>query len=162
MNIVRSHIIFEKFTEDSDPISDMGIGVKKLIDEWMNRYCQLTPSNFNKKTKDYYVINKSGLINVYGDVWVHKTPFDRRFPDYINFNIIHGSFDMGYRHYISLRGCPKIIYGYFRFNENNIQNLKYFPKEVHNNLYCEKNPGNFEPKDIRNRCRVGGKINGFY
>jgi hypothetical protein len=26
MNIVREHIIFEKFTEDSDPIHDMGIG----------------------------------------------------------------------------------------------------------------------------------------
>ena len=33
MKFVREHIIFEKFTQNSDPIHDMGIGISKIIED---------------------------------------------------------------------------------------------------------------------------------
>ena len=33
-NLVREHIIFEKFVADSDPIHDLGIGVCHQYEEW--------------------------------------------------------------------------------------------------------------------------------
>jgi len=35
VKLVREHIIFEKFVTDSDPITDMGIGMMQQIKEWM-------------------------------------------------------------------------------------------------------------------------------
>jgi hypothetical protein len=35
MKLVREHIIFEKFIEDSDPIEDMGIGIIKKLDVFL-------------------------------------------------------------------------------------------------------------------------------
>jgi hypothetical protein len=58
MKIVKEYL-YEKFIEDSDPISDMGIGYKPLIDKLEARY-----KYFNQpEEKDYVrirsIINKS-------------------------------------------------------------------------------------------------------
>jgi hypothetical protein len=33
---MRAHFIFEKFTQDSDPIKDMGIGLESKLKDWIN------------------------------------------------------------------------------------------------------------------------------
>ena len=48
MKIVREHIN-EKFTEDSDPIQDLGIGLKLLIEKWF--------LEINKTNGSNYIIN---------------------------------------------------------------------------------------------------------
>jgi hypothetical protein len=35
MKLIKEHIIIEKFTEDSDPIKDMNIGIIKALNKWM-------------------------------------------------------------------------------------------------------------------------------
>jgi len=37
MKLVREHIIFEKFTEDSDPIHDMGIGMENVLEDYFKK-----------------------------------------------------------------------------------------------------------------------------
>lgn len=37
MKLVRENIIFEKFKQESDPISDMNIGIKYKIDKLMKK-----------------------------------------------------------------------------------------------------------------------------
>jgi hypothetical protein len=46
MKIVREHID-EKFTEDSDPIRDMGIGMKQQYEKWVR-------DSFNKQGRNFW------------------------------------------------------------------------------------------------------------
>jgi hypothetical protein len=58
MTLVKEHIIFEKFTENSDPIEDMGIGMKKVmqkkLDSIENMCKQAYDNNFKKYCDDSY------------------------------------------------------------------------------------------------------------
>jgi hypothetical protein len=56
MNLVREHIMFEKFTEDSDPISDMGIGLKEL---WKKAYLEIKYSYPFEMNKKYFLSYKT-------------------------------------------------------------------------------------------------------
>ena len=78
--------------------------------------------------------------------------------DYIKFNVVHGYFDMGNRHILSLRGCPEIVYGYFNCSTNKLISLQYSPKKVYDDYYCGYNPGNFTIKDVKRYCKVHKKI----
>ena len=52
MKLIKEHIN-EKFTEDSDPIKDMGIGITlKSIEKWMNEETQYKATEYSE---DYYL-----------------------------------------------------------------------------------------------------------
>jgi hypothetical protein len=102
----------------SDPIKDMGLGVKDVIEKW------LTSHNINN-----YKLTKKYSINVYTYVLLdHKDLTE--FPDYIKFNHIVGGFHINNNNLISLKGCPYSITGSFMVSENNLVNLKNGPEIV--------------------------------
>jgi hypothetical protein len=169
MKIVQEHIN-EKFTEESDPIKDLNIGVIDKINEWIEKNMQVNrhtlDSDMKKKCeeKPLYIINDNGTINVYGTAWINfgyspgtYSNLNLIFPKYINFNIIYGNFDMGHRDVISLRGCPQKVYGYFRCSHNNLTSLKYCPKWVEGQFYCEYNAVQFIKEDVKKYCKHIGK-----
>jgi hypothetical protein len=58
MKIVRENIN-EKFTSDSDPIEDLGIGIKASIEHSLNLFIKLHKERKNTKMNGY--VHKSGL-----------------------------------------------------------------------------------------------------
>jgi hypothetical protein len=127
LKLVREHIN-EKFEDNSDPIADMGIGLKVLIDKWMEKY--------NQYKNPHYTLNNDGTINIQSFLYNHDVDIIE-FPDYINFNRA-GYFDCSFRTLTSLRGCPKYVSGEFSCVRANLTSLiggpeyaaKYF---VYNN-----------------------------
>lgn len=59
-----------------------------------------------------------------------KAYSDYQLPDYINFNICEGHFTIQRLGLTTLRGCPKIVYGNFNCNDNNLTTLDFFPECV--------------------------------
>lgn len=99
------------FTNDSDPIKDMKIGAKELIEKWIEN---LSISNCK--------LTKKNTINVYNYVLLdHKNL--KEFPSYIKFNHIVGGFHINNNDLSSLRGCPYSVTGSFMASENNLINL---------------------------------------
>jgi hypothetical protein len=127
MKLVREHIN-EKFTEESDPIHDMGIGLKVKIKKWCNEY----------KIKDY-IINDDFTINVNGLVYLNDVMLNN-FPEYIQFNRVEESFWIDNNNFTTLRGCPTYTGSYFSCRNNNLKSLMYAPKEMRVTLFCGYNP----------------------
>jgi hypothetical protein len=64
MKLVKEHIILEKFTDDSDPISDMGIGTQSQIKKWFDSV------GISSK---YYTIDDQMYIHVRGNLDLEGT-----------------------------------------------------------------------------------------
>jgi len=142
--IVRENINFER---GLDPREAMGIGKAKLINDWMN-----------KVGVTRYKINPDFTIDTNMDLIMMESPElfpDGRFPDYIRFNS-SGSFDIDDCGIVSLVGCPKKVNGYFSCQMNEITNLKGFPKEVREVVYCFGNEARFTKEEIMEVCVAGG------
>lgn len=129
MKLVKEHIN-EKFTEDSDPIYDMGIGRKFQIEQWL------------EEMKIYnYVINSDFTIDVIGNVDISFEKKNlKKFPKYIQFNRVDGFFSMAGNEFITLKGCPKTVGSWFGCHDNYLISLEYAPIRIHISLYCDKNP----------------------
>jgi hypothetical protein len=162
---MRARLIYEKFTEDSDPIFDMGIGLKHKIDAWINENITIQ-HNPDQYKKPLYTINKKdGTINVYGNLYSLNNSVTK-FPEYIKFNIVYGYVDIAYCNLTTLKGFPKIIYGYFRCSNNKLKSLKYFPQKVFKgsrqrsgNVYPGSNPKIFKEEDVMKYCKyIEGRI----
>ena len=125
--LVREHIN-EKFTNDSDPIKDMGIGKKELIRRWLNKMYitnyQLT-KDLEIDVNDEVDLSDKNLTNL---------------PEYIQFNKIKGLFRISRNSLTSLRGCPVYVNGLFDCADNKLTSLEYAPKEIHVTLFCSGNP----------------------
>ena len=119
----------EKFEEEGDPLHTMGIGLKKIVIDWLN-------DHNNVKVKDEQVsITKNGEIDFSGYLLFMHTP---NFPDYIKFNQITRNFEMHHNeNFTSLEGFPKYVAGNLKFYNNAIK-----PTE----------------EEIREICEVGGEI----
>jgi len=153
MKLIREHIN-EKFTENSDPIHDMNIGIKGLIKEWLKTY----------NIKDYK-INDDMTIDSFNSINLQNKKLNN-FPDYINFNIIHdGFFDIRENNFTSLRGSPKQLnYGYFCCSNNKLRSLKYAPIYVNGDFDCEDNKltsVEYAPKICKNHFRCSGNEKKF-
>jgi len=112
----------EKFEESGDPINDMGIGLKKVVMDWLNRY------NVFKVNEDNITINKDGEISSYKYLMFMHTP---NFPEYIKFNYIGGDFIMHHNEeFTSLKRFPKHITGNLKFYINGIKPTKEQIKEI--------------------------------
>jgi hypothetical protein len=165
VKLVREHIN-EKFTEDSDPVEDMKIGLRTRIKEWLDNENIQIEQNEDQHDKPKYVINDDGTIDVNGNIFLINNNI-KKFPDYINFNIVDGFCDMAYSDLETLRGFPKKVYGYFRCSNNKLTSLKYCPKYVYKgsrnksgNFYPGRNLVRFTSKDVKKYCKhVEGYIN---
>jgi hypothetical protein len=140
--IVRENINFER---GLDPKEAIGIGKAKLIQDWLDEV-HIGVRN--------YKLNSDFTIDTDLDVIAVERPElfpNGRFPDYIRFNS-SGSFDIDDCGIVSLVGCPKKVNGYFSCQMNEITDLKGFPKEVRECVYCFGNKAEFTEAEIRKVC----------
>jgi len=120
--------INEKFIEDSDPIHDMGIGIKANVEKWLKRY---------NKYISRPTINSDCTIDAYD---VHLTNINLiKLPDYIQFRKISMDFFIYNCGLITLKGCPEIVGNNFSCSSNNLKSLEYGPKKVEKFYYCYSN-----------------------
>jgi ankyrin repeat protein len=129
--------INEKFFEDSDPIEDMGIGLRKLIERYFEKY--------DVRIRDF-TLDEKGFINTDDDVdfnlncnnSTNNEKMIIQFPEYIKFNKVGGHFQLTLCNMISLKGCPRIVKGNFYIGHNNLTSLQYSPIET-KSYYCHNN-----------------------
>jgi len=140
VKLIREYIN-EKFKEDSDPISDMNIGISYMIKKWLDHHYI-----------DNYEINDDYTINVYESVKISRKNL-KQFPEYINFNQINGDFSIQHNKFISLRGCPKIVKGMFSCSNNELVTLKYCPERCES-FYCHSNKKLFTTTEVLMYCNV--------
>jgi len=107
-----------QFKEDSDPIEDMKIGAKTLINNWLNL--------MDIKS---YKLTKRNSINVYSYVLLDNKNLDN-IPSYIKFNHIMGGFHINDNQITSLKGCPYSVSGSFMASINKLSSLTYGPSVV--------------------------------
>jgi hypothetical protein len=112
---------FLKFKEGGDPISDMNIGIKKMVISWLDKYD--IPRHLYDLSEDY-------KITVYTTVILSGILTEDELPEYIQFKDIHGGFHCNNNNLISLRGMPESISGSFICKNNKISSLLYGPKYV--------------------------------
>jgi hypothetical protein len=134
--------INEKFTDESDPIKDMGIGLRHQIEKWLKKYEIVN-----------YTINKDLTIYVLGDVSLSEKHI-KEFPDYIQFNRVDGQFFCNDNNLISFRGFPYTVGGLVGCSCNNIKTLDYIPKEIGTCLFLEHNTVKFTKEEIMKRCKI--------
>jgi len=126
---MRARLVFEKFSEDGDPIVDMGIGFLPKIKKWIDN--NINPETYkgihfkqydfiNKKClnypldKDLIIINKDLTLDVKG--WVDMSGNENiPFPYYIRFNRIYGDFSCSFPIDNYIKYMPKEVNGELRF-----------------------------------------------
>jgi len=154
MKLVREYIN-EKFTDESDPIKDLGIGMRHKIEEWLDEMRVIN-----------YTINKDLTIDVISPNYV--VDFSNKkltnFPFYIQFNNVEAGFEICRNMFTSLRGCPKKISGFFRCEYNMLSSLEGCPKELHKGInphanftgafYCHNNTKQFSKMEVLYYCNV--------
>jgi hypothetical protein len=145
MKLVREYIN-EKFTEDSDPIHDMGIGKAGFIKRWLD-----------KMKINNYVINDDFTIDVHGEVLLDGK-LEGNLPDYIQFNIVDDCFAFNGCGVTSLKGSPYSIGRFFGCDHNNIESLEYMPKIIKTTCFLNNNGIKFTKKEIEAVCNVGRTI----
>ena len=96
---------------------------RKAICDWIVR---------NNEYDSEFVINDDFTINIDGFHYIGKG----NFPSFIQFNECNKWFVCDSCKMISLRGCPRIVHGYFRASDNNLKDLVGGPKEVTLSYYC--------------------------
>ena len=165
MKLVREHIN-EKFTDDSDPIKDMGIGIRHKIEEWLKEY--------DKKVINYRI---NADLTIDADLLDFFGSGIGNLPKYINFNKISYKLDFHEANLTSLRGFPKKFNGAIYLGLNKLESLKYIPvgkigdlmlfsndlkslkgcpQEIIGNFNCSKNP------NLKSLEYMPSKINGNF
>ena len=143
---MRAKFVNEKFTDESDPIKDLGIGKRRLIEMWLQTW--------NIKN---YTINKDLTIDVNDTVNMVYQQIEK-LPYYIQFGIIKGSFFCNNCGLITFKGMPHTIKGILGCAGNKIKTLKYMPKEIERSLFIDRNPIKFTENEIRSLCNVKGDV----
>lgn len=101
---------------------------REMIEKWLDKY----------KIKNNYTINNDFTIDVDGFVYLNNWNL-KELPEYIQFNIITGSFYCSENKLTSLRGCPREVRGIFNCSNNKLTSLEGAPKEVGSDFYCYNN-----------------------
>lgn len=122
---------FLQFTEDNNPIGDMGIGIEKNIHIWLLKTCALAKNDYSISKKDF-------SINTYNTVVLSGLGISE-LPEYINFNYVMGGFHCVHNNLISLRGMPKILSGSFIVSWNKLENLINSPDEIKGSYFASHN-----------------------
>src|SRR5271157_6515237 len=85
------------FERSSNPLVTLQVGKKELIKKWLD-----------EMDVEKYVINRDFTIDVFGSVYLYEKELEK-FPDYIQFADIHGSFECGENKLTTLKGCPTYV-----------------------------------------------------
>lgn len=123
MKLINEHLNFQRGSSDSK-LSSLGIGRKKLIEEWLEKY------NIRK-----YYINDDYSIGVTSNVYLEKRSIGN-LPEYIQFDIVDGNFRIDDNNLTTLRGCPRCVNDIFDCEGNNITSLEFAPKYIKREFYC--------------------------
>jgi hypothetical protein len=116
----------EKFTDESDPIRDMGIGLKNKIEKWINFYNSTSPIGY-AYIRNYHINNDLTIDASWVDL---SFPSLNKFPKYIKFNKINTDFACYINDYENFKLCG--------------------PKKVGNNLvFFGSSRTNFTKEDIK-------------
>jgi len=146
----------EKFTDESDPVQDLGIGIKSLIEKWLAEHKIVS-----------YTLDKNLFISAEKSVTIHLDDNCTELPRYIKFKTVNNAFYINnYQNLTTLRGCPEKVGGFFSCNNCNLKSLKYSPKKArdfvcwHDNdfRHTHKNITYFTYEDVLKVCNVTGYI----
>jgi hypothetical protein len=99
LKLLREHIN-EKFTEDSDPIHDMNIGIIKLINDWIN-----TPNN-QHHIKNYNITKD---LKIDADSIDISWEYMDIIPEYIRFGKVNEFFSCFFNEKTKLHQLPEYI-----------------------------------------------------
>jgi hypothetical protein len=118
----------ESFTKGDDKLSNLGVGKKVLIKDWLEKY------NINN-----YIIDKDFTITVKGDVNLMNKDIEE-LPDFINFKTVVGKFDISQNNLSSLRGCPTHVAGSFLCDgsKNTFMTLDDAPTFIGNSIHINR------------------------
>jgi hypothetical protein len=136
--------------ESKDKLSSLGIGKINTIHKWLNEY-----------KIGYYSINEDLSIDVDGSVCLaHMDIYE--IPEYIQFNLVKGFFNINSNHLTSLRGCPYRVTQWFSCEINQLNNLDYAPKSIGHDFYCHRNEKLTREMCLtyKNSIFLGGKLRG--
>jgi len=125
-----SESVNQTFTRNVvDRISNLGIGRKGMIIKWLGDH-----DIFNYQINDDYTI--TGFGNV-----ILKNFTIEKFPDYIEFFDVDGDFNCDNTGIKCLRGCPRIVGGYFSVEDNRLTDdqFEFFPEKVGTHIYLTGN-----------------------
>ena len=149
--IIKESVNFER---GKGPKSTMGIGRKNMIENWLK----------DQELDEVCTVNEDLTINS-SDLVKIKDLEDGKLPEFIQFNIIKGGFNIESKGLTTLRGCPKKVLesesykGNFKCGMNKLTSLEHSPKLVEGNYLCNSNPGLFIRSDVTKVCKVkSGKI----
>jgi hypothetical protein len=130
----------------NDPLGALGIGQRKLIEDWLYDMTILQRCKIN----DDLTIDTTHQIDL-------ENKNLTGFPDFIQFNTANVWFSCANNCLIS-RGCPRVCLGGFTCSNNQLTSLKGCPHTVTGNFYCQNNPKTFEESYVREICDVGCSI----
>jgi len=110
------------FTEDGDPVKDMGIGKDHLIHKWMSEH--------GIAKHKYRITSKKRIIG--DDTFVFSNHSIEELPEYIQFAHINGSFHIDNCDLKTLKVMPELIQGSFFCSNNNLKSSGLIggPKQV--------------------------------
>jgi hypothetical protein len=134
------------FEKKSNSLDSLGVGMKAIIIKWLDEM------NIFE-----YIINDDLTIDVEGDVDLFNKNLDR-FPDYIKFGKVGGTFYCVYNQLVSLKGSPTKVGGSFYCSNNQLVSLDGSPMEVGGSFYCGNNKKQFTKEEVRKVCNVPGAI----
>jgi hypothetical protein len=130
------------FEKRKDPFAALGIGRKKMIEDWLD-----------EMDVRHYIINDDFTIDTKTGVDLFNRSL-KQLPDFIQFNDIHGDFQCHHNKLISLKGCPRYVDDDFMCSYNGLTSLRGCPEYVGCRFYCRGNKKHFAEDYIRSLCDV--------
>jgi len=154
MRFVKNYIINEKFTDESDPIRDMGIGNRAIIEKWIKQFSVGRYHDpFVLEAK--FTINNNLTIDVKGNLNLYNIGLVE-LPLYIKFRTVKGTMWINSNPLTTLRGCPEYVTDNFFCCDNQLTSLEYAPKKVDDMFACYNNLVEFTIEDVKKVCNVKG------
>src|SRR5271157_3837433 len=106
------------FERSNDPLVTLQVGKRAQIIKWLDTY-----------EIDNYVINDDLTIDVKGSVSLSFKKLTK-FPDFIKFNQVSGSFSCYHNQLTSLVGCPSSVGNSFSCSNNIVQFIRVDVKKL--------------------------------
>lgn len=143
--MINEAISFQRY---KDPKEALGLGKAVMIKEYLKSI---------GIREDQYALTNILEINTIGPINLHGTDIGE-FPEFIQFNYASGDFNISTCNLHSLRGCPKIVNGYFDCSRNILTTLDGAPKRVSDSFDVYDNRHIFSKAEVRAKCKVSGFI----
>lgn len=144
MKIVKENI--NEFKKGLDPVDSLGLGRRKLIEDWLQ-----------KMSIEEYIINDDYTIDIEHRLILSNKQMGN-FPEFIQFRSVIGDVSFQNNKLTSLRGSPIFVSGMFSCSDNELKTLEYAPKVVKFHFFCHSNLKQFTKEDVKDVCDVHGLI----